>query len=144
MIIEKSTSQKTISELNRIKGELSSNLKETKDTEKKIDDCISVFSNQVLPQSLRIESSYEELSSLVDEYLRMLSRKWNLSVLITIGFGCQVETYKRVKKLCNDYCDFSIVVPSREQKPTIQFRVAFFKAFEGERYDIDLAIRFTN
>ena len=144
MIIEKIISTETVSALDRIKGELLSNSKEFNSTEIMLDSAKSVFTNQVLQQALIIESTYEELNFLVDEYLCMLSRKWNLSVLITIGFGCQVEAYKRVKRLCNDYFDFSIVVPSREQKPTILFRVSFFKAFEGERYDIDLATRFTN
>lgn len=96
-----------------------------------------VFSDYVEPVGTKLVCGSTELSSLVFEYIQMLSAKHHLAMCVWVENGVPVESMKWVKRL-TEFASFSSVIPCGGTNNTITFDICMFGALEGEKFDVDL------
>ena len=137
MLVEKNTASETVSALQNLKTELIKG-ERIELAEGMVDSSIRVFQNHVLTQGIRIECSSDELFSLVDGYLYTLSGRQHPVAFISIGLGCPIETWRKIKSLKKSYFEFSLTMPSASNEDRILFEISFLKPVDAELFDIEL------
>lgn len=96
-----------------------------------------VFKYHVDNMGIAIKCDSDEVTTLVDEYLEMLSHKHHLAVCVFVEKGVSVYSIKQINRL-KEYAVYSLTLPYNSIDDNIAIFVCYYDTYEGEVYDIDL------
>lgn len=96
-----------------------------------------IFSKSVDPNGIAIKCDSDEVTTLVSEYIEMLSKKHHLAICTFVEKGVSVYSIKQINSL-NDFAVYSLTLPYNSVDDNIAIFVCYYDTYEGEVYDIDL------
>lgn len=136
MEIIRCTRGAVVKEISRLKKRLSAASDKAKAV-KALANAEKVFNSHVDNTCIAIRCDSDELTSLVVEYLEMLSNKHHLAICTFVEKGVSVYSVKQIERL-KDYAVFSLTLPYNNSDDKIAIFVCYYDTYVGEMYDIDL------
>lgn len=103
---------------------------------------VSIINHDIDDKLTLIECGFDEINTLLHEYLSLISRKHHLLVCAFIGNNASIETVPMMRAICS-VSEFYEILPAISEDDQVRIYIYYYSSSnkKAQMYDIDYSVK---